>query len=173
MQIQTIIKIAHYVILAGLIFIGSLLFLSFMPLPTDFDLRIVQSGSMEPEIKTGSMIFIRSADEYKVGDVITFTPEIEDRTPITHRIIDKDEVDGEDVFITKGDANRTHDIQPINEKRIMGKMIFSIPYIGYVINFAQKPFGFFILVVLPFIVISIEEINKILQVTKNNSNKNI
>ncbi|MFP4022593.1 MAG: signal peptidase I [Candidatus Paceibacterota bacterium] len=173
MQIQTVIKIAHYIILAGLIFIGSLLFLSFMPLSTDFDLRIVQSGSMEPEIKTGSMIFIRSADEYKVGDVITFKPEIEDRTPITHRIIDKDVVNDEDVFITKGDANRTSDMQPINEKEIMGKMIFSVPYIGHILNFAQNPFGFFILILLPFIVISIEEIGKILQVTKSNSKKNI
>ena len=32
---------------------------------------LVQSGSMEPAIKTGSVTIIKPASEYKIGDIIT------------------------------------------------------------------------------------------------------
>lgn len=151
---------------------GSLLFLSLVPISGNFDLRIVQSGSMEPAIKTGSMVFIKSTDRYRVNDVITFAVQEQEYTPITHRIIEREIEDDEYIFTTQGDANRTPDIKTVRENQIMGKVLFSIPFLGYVMDFARKPFGFFALIVLPFLIISTEEIIKIVK-TVNADNKNI
>ena len=52
-----------------------------------YQLKTVLSGSMEPGIKTGSIIAVKIAEDktnYKVGDVITFQ-EAEDFL-VTHRI---------------------------------------------------------------------------------------
>lgn len=80
----------------------------------------VASGSMEPELPVGSLIFIREQPHYMRGDIIVF-PDDEGRA-ITHRLVDYG--DGGSL-ITKGDANPTHDIwdRPLTEDDVIGKVI--------------------------------------------------
>ena len=101
----------------------------------------VLSGSMEPSYHVGSMVYVKKVDPttLKVGDPITFY--ITENVVATHRII---EVHGEGTsdlgFRTKGDANETVDgITPA--RSVIGKVAFSIPYLGYVSNFVQRPAG--------------------------------
>ena len=67
----------------------------------------VLSGSMEPEISVGSIVFIKETEpaDLEVGDVITY--RLSGNTLVTHRIIEKDEV--VEQFITQGDASRKSD----------------------------------------------------------------
>ena len=121
----------------------------------------VVSGSMEPTYPTGSLLYVKSVDanELQVGDAITFM--VDEDTVATHRIIEilPDEEDSSVLrFRTKGDANDTPDGTPVHYKNIIGKPVFSIPYLGYVAHFVQNPPGLYltigaaaILVVLVFL----------------------
>lgn len=101
----------------------------------------VLSGSMEPNYHVGSIVYVKKVDPttLKVGDAITF--HITGNVVATHRII---EVHGEGTsdlsFRTKGDANKTEDgITPASS--VIGKVAFSIPLLGYVSAFLQRPVG--------------------------------
>ncbi|MBC7120190.1 MAG: signal peptidase I [Candidatus Methanosuratus sp.] len=122
---------------------------------TNIPVAAVQSGSMEPNIPTGSLIFVRAVDPSEivagpppVGDIVVYIQQgteitdyfiftTYDPLPISHRVIDKTQVGGTYYFLTKGDANSYPDQSPSNplswvpEDRIVGKVVFSVPYLGY------------------------------------------
>ncbi len=157
---RTLFKIIYALCLTGLIFIGSLLLLTAFPIPgVDLDARVVRSGSMEPAIPTGSVIFIMPAEEYTVGDIITYRIVGMD-IPTTHRIVGIDE-DDKGSFITKGDANPADDILTVDRDDILGSVRFHIPFLGFVINLARQPLGFFLLIIFPALVIGVDEIRRI------------
>ena len=105
---------------------------------------VVLSGSMEPTYPVGSLIYVKSTDykQLKVGDPITFL--VSEDTVATHRIIevlpDKDDPNTIRYF-TQGDANDAPDGSSVHYKNIIGKPVFSIPYLGYVSNYIQTPPG--------------------------------
>src|SRR5699024_7958778 len=114
-----------------------------------YQLKTVLSGSMEPEIKTGSIVGIKETKDptaYQKGDVITFSTE-EDLL-ITHRITEVKQ-DGE-VYTTKGDANNAADLDPVMSDNIVGSYTgFTIPYLGYVLNFTNTAEGAALLLIVP------------------------
>lgn len=83
----------------------------------------VKTGSMEDEIHVGDYILIIKKNNYKVGDIVTYTKE---DYYVTHRIVEKN---GNKV-ITKGDANNVAD-EEISVSNIVGKVI----YYGGILNF--------------------------------------
>jgi signal peptidase len=135
----------------------------------------VVSGSMEPTIPTGSLIYSGKfrLDDLKKGDVITFTLTNKDgrSSVVTHRI---DEVKKTEIitftadkksqkitkisYVTKGDANGSADQEEVLPNQILGKYQWGIPKLGYVAIFAQTQNGFLSLVVLPALVLIIWEI---------------
>ncbi len=109
----------------------------------------VLSGSMEPEYHVGALIYVKKVDstELSVGDDITFM--LDEDTVATHRIVGvvPDENDPSVLrFRTKGIANEHEDGTLVHYKNIVGKPIFTIPYLGYVANFIQHPPGTYIAV---------------------------
>lgn len=108
---------------------------------------VVLSGSMRPTYEVGSLIYVKDVDykELKVGDPITYM--ISQDTVVTHRIIEVlvDEEDPNTLrYFTKGDANDVPDGVSVHYKNIIGKPVFSIPYLGYVSNYIQNPPGKYI-----------------------------
>jgi signal peptidase len=106
----------------------------------------VLSGSMEPTYHVGSLIYVKSvsAEDIKVGDPITFVLD-ENLTVATHRVVSIETgEDGALRFETKGDANETVDGNKVHEANLIGKPVFTIPYLGYVANFIQHPPGTYI-----------------------------
>ena len=100
----------------------------------------VLSGSMEPTYHVGSLIYVKEVDpaELQVGDPITYVLN-DDLTVVTHRIVEISE-DGE-YFKTKGDANDAEDPNPVYYKNIVGKPMFTIPYMGYFSSFISTTQG--------------------------------
>jgi len=120
---------------------------------------VVLSGSMEPKIKTGSVVFIDhnyKYDDLKVKDIIAF--KLETGTIATHRIIQITE----EGIITQGDANKRED-GITTKNNYVGKLLFSIPYIGYIIKVFTTPKGlvvismFFIMILILCLIIPKEE----------------
>ncbi len=111
-----------------------------------FGLKVytVLSASMEPTYKTGSIIYVKEVDPFtlKAGDPITYM--LNEDTVATHRIVEvvPDENDSTVLrFITKGDNNKNVDSASVHIKNIIGKPIYSIPYLGFLSDFMQKPNG--------------------------------
>lgn len=156
-------KIFNFIVGTILVIIfsfGVLVVFSMFPIAGNMKLLTVLSGSMEPQIHTGSMIFIKPAGEYNIGDVVTKTTEDKDTT-ITHRIIEKELIDSKAVFVTKGDANNVADNEKVAQERIVGKVFLNIPYLGYAVNFAKTKQGMILIVIIPAVVIIFEELVKI------------
>lgn len=77
----------------------------------------------------------------KKDDIVTFAVGDGSRY-LTHRMVEhKDELNGEkgDYLVTKGDANKSND-PPISADRVLGKVVFAVPKIGSIIEFAREEF---------------------------------
>ena len=92
---------------------------------------VVVSGSMEPNIPTGSVIYSKKTDPalLQTGDVIVFADEARGTTPITHRVVTNDPSTG--TIITKGDANEFADMNPVTYDEVIGKVAAHVPRIGF------------------------------------------
>jgi len=153
-----------------IILVVLLVVVSFLPIQGNYKLLIVESGSMEPAIHTGSVVVVKPVKNYKAGDVITFEDSGKDRTT-THRILDVEVITGKTQYITKGDANNAEDSSRVPESKVVGKVLTSIPYAGYILAFVKTPLGFVLLVIFPCAIIILEEIGKIWKEVKLSKKK--
>lgn len=100
-------------------------------IPTWFGIKPVNvlSGSMEPYIKTGSIVYVRETniDEIHRDDVIAY--ELENKQLVLHRV---KKISPENEITTQGDANDNEDFTTVSENQLKGKMIFQIPYTGLI-----------------------------------------
>lgn len=126
--------------LGTLILLGVII--AFLPLTVPrlmgYDIYEVVSGSMEPEIPVGSVIYVKAArpEEVEAGDVIAFH---RDGTVVTHRVEENHYVEGE--FVTKGDANREEDMEPVAYNSLIGKVERHIPVLGIVMTLLASNTG--------------------------------
>lgn len=155
-----IFKFIINTILIILILIAILVVFSFAPIPGNYKIFTVQSGSMEPAIKTGSLIFVKPMGDYNVGDVIT-RRTTDPKVTITHRIFLKEEINGQTAFETKGDANNAPDGEKFTRDAIIGKVLLTIPLLGYPVSFAKTTQGIILIVIIPAVIIIYDELNKI------------
>ncbi len=100
----------------------------------------VISGSMEPTLHVGSLAYVRSSlpEEIEEGDIITFLISQDSSLVATHRVVSINLNDS--YFITKGDANESEDA-PIQFNKLIGRTLFSIPYLGYLTVFLKTKQG--------------------------------
>ena len=134
------------------------------PLPSDLSnfipkAFIVESGSMEPAVKVGSLVITSKSPTYVSGDIITFKGP--GKETVTHRIQYKDYPNGLQAspeYLTAGDANKTFDTGKVKEEQIVGKVVFTLPFAGYLASFAKDPKGFILLVIVPATIIIYEEL---------------
>ncbi len=103
-------------------------------------MRIV-SGSMEPELSTGSYILLKDTDPQSVqeGDVICFystDPQIFGM-PNTHRVVTRIEDEQGLRFVTKGDANPANDEAEVWAENVVGVYVKELSAITAVANFME------------------------------------
>lgn len=114
---------------------------------------------------------VKPIDNYKIGDIITFGPYSKTKAPTTHRIYEIKVEGGQPIYITKGDANNAPDAREIAKRDIVGKVLFSVPYVGYAVDFAKKPMGFALIIIVPAALIIFDEIKKIFKEIKKKETK--
>ena len=90
----------------------------------------IATGSMEKELFAGDVAIIQkcNSNDIIVGDIIEY--QMEGYTVI-HRVVEKNQRNGEFYFITKGDNNKMPDALEVKENQVIGRVIFKIKYIGY------------------------------------------
>ena len=107
---------------------------------------VVLTGSMEPAILQGSLVFTKKQQEYHKGDVIAFK---EGNITITHRIVDVMTQNSRSIYHIKGDANNTPDSSLVAAKDVLGKAENTLPHIGTYILFLRTLPGFLTFIVAP------------------------
>lgn len=163
---KIISTIFYTVFIAMIVGIAGLLLGTMLPIPGNIEMKIVKSGSMEPNIPTGSLVIVKPQSDYFVNDVITFGADTQTEVPTTHRITAKTGNAGAIVFETKGDANEEADPQPVARREVIGKVIFNLPYAGFVLDFARQPLGFALLIAIPAALVILQELLTIFHETR-------
>jgi len=163
--IETVVFIIIAIVGSYAIFIGLGIGLNTYP---ESPLRSVSSGSMQPAYNVGDLLVLQNipSDRLQVDDVIVF--EVSTRSyDIVHRIIDirHRSLDGKLYFRTKGDNNPYPDywrgtecwFGMIPQENVIGKVIFSVPLVGYVSLAVMSEYGVLVIgaVILLIILISI------------------
>lgn len=127
-------------ILGTVIMVAALLVCLALSLPRFAGIQsyVVVSGSMEPTIPVGSLVFAKEVEPATLqkGDIIVFysteaaSPSggVNGAIPITHRVVENNTEAGE--VITKGDANESEDMNPAAYINIVGKVFTHIPGLG-------------------------------------------
>jgi signal peptidase len=91
----------------------------------------IGSGSMSDTINKGDAIIYKKFDEktdLEAGDIVVFN---RDSMIVIHRIIKKYTIYGEEVYQTKGDANKSADNWVVKKKDIVGTVEMRIPWIAW------------------------------------------
>ncbi len=101
-----------------------------------YEVYNVTSGSMEPALPVGSVIYVRPAapESVQAGDIIAYRV---DAAVITHRVVENRFVEG--VFVTKGDANEREDFSNVRYADLIGVVTYHIPYLGNYLMIYSKP----------------------------------
>ncbi|MFS0783743.1 signal peptidase I SipW [Bacillus sp. 1P06AnD] len=116
-----------------------------------YKLKTVLSGSMEPEFMTGSIIAVQDVKDkknLKKGDVITFMKD--EKNLVTHRIVEVMKNGEQVLYKTKGDNNKVADTELVQSSNVVAEYSgFTVPYLGYFLDFAKSPKGTAILLIGP------------------------
>lgn len=133
----------------------SILILSHIILLTSgIKLYSVKTGSMEPEIHQGSLVYVKTYktkddiyDNIDVGSDITYSTN--NKIFVTHRVISLSEENG--TLQTQGIIDNAA-IEDISYTQVVGKVVFVIPLLGYVIILLQSWYIWTILILTVVIV---------------------
>ena len=123
------------------------------PIFLGHEILTVLSGSMEPGIKTGSIISvtpITNTNGLKKGDIITFKAVDAPNILITHRIIDIQKAGDTLQYITKGDNNDGRDSLPVPAAHVVAHYDhLTVPFIGYLLTFVKSTLGAILMLLVP------------------------
>lgn len=135
---SSIFNIAGTGMIAGMIALYSLLVL---PGIFGYQMYNVITGSMEPSIPVGGLIYVHvtEPEEIKEKDVIAFYSSVEDGSIITHRVVANNVVSR--TFNTKGDANDGEDPTPVDYDNFIGKVELTLPHMGKVLTVMSSLYG--------------------------------
>lgn len=160
-MITLLSKSVYALFILALVAVAGLFLATMLPIPGNVEVKIVKSGSMEPAIPTGSIVVVKPVTTYVVGDVVTFGRDTKNEIPTTHRIVAVQ--DGGASFLTKGDANEEADPRTIFRSEVFGRVWVHVPYVGYILDFARKPWGFTLMIGIPATLIIVDELIRIAQ----------
>ena len=154
-------NIFYFLILVSILFVLIGFVLGFKP-------YITMSGSMEPNIHTGSVCIVDTKARYEdiqVKDVISYRKS--NGTLVTHRVI----AITEEGMETKGDNNDISDGISTTEENFHGKTLFSIPYAGYALKWLQQPQNIAIVVVIIVAVILLGVVDDMMEKKEKEKNE--
>lgn len=155
----------YYAVVVVLLLVGALVAFSALPIKGNYEIKTVRSGSMSPEIRRGSVVVVKPAESYQAGDVITFGSNFKDvrgrKLDVTHRVVEV--VEGEEGvrYVVKGDANDEADTRQVAAGEVVGKVMLSVPLVGFAVETARTPAGFVGILVVPALVIIYGEVMNI------------
>ena len=144
------LRVWSWVVLAALVGLLLLVAAATVPVLFGYHTYIVRGGSMEPALRLGSVAVTGSTNplDLAVGDVIAWRAS-SDSPPVLHRIVEITSVDGERRFVTQGDANASQDPEPVALQGPGDKVVYAVPYAGYILEYSRSVLGHVLLIGIP------------------------
>jgi len=130
-----------------------------LPAALGYEALVVLSGSMEPTIHVGSLAVVKPTrpQDLAIGDIITYREQQRPDQLVTHRLVDVGRDDqGRLRYTTQGDANNTTDQVTVDPNAVLGRVAFSVPLAGYVVDFARRPAGKVVLIGVPALLLVLD-----------------
>jgi signal peptidase I len=121
------------------------------------------SGSMEPTIAPGDVVIDQEIrpSEAKVGDIVTFRDPEDEHKLLTHRVVKIRRHDSHMWFTTQGDANNTKEHWRVDAGGQIGRVWYTVPWVGHIAVLAHSRLGWILLVGIPLLLIAGEELLRI------------
>lgn len=121
------------------------------------------SGSMEPAISPGDVVINEEIEpwEAEVGDVVTFHDPEDQSKLLTHRVVSTKDTGSHIWFVTQGDANNTKEHWRVPATGEIGRLLYTVPWVGHLAVFARSKLGWALLIGIPLLLILIEELVRI------------
>lgn len=141
----------------ALVIVAGLVAITIGPRFLPYQALVVRSGSMEPTIPTGSVVFYRHVDaaDVKVGQVIVFSKPGQPNERITHRVHQIGTGPTGKYFITKGDANGAPDDWRVPAVGKGWVASFHVPSLGYVLADMQSTTARLLLLLIPAVLLGV------------------
>jgi len=122
---------------------------------------------MSPNINSGDVVVTETTEiaEIQIGEVITFKQPtaVGSEIYVTHRVINIVTKNGITQFQTKGDANEEPDIELVTSSNLIGKVVFTVPDIGYLPDNIKIPIGFILIISLPASLLIVGEVRNVIK----------
>ena len=168
-----IIDIISVLIIAAAIFVLCIVLMTTPGKPPQImgytALRIT-TGSMAPTYGIDTMVIVKDtkASEIQEGDVISFysTDPSLDGAVNTHRVVEVHEENGARTFVTKGDKNNVVDAYDVEEKYLIGKVVYASKLLGKLSRLVSNPIVFLPVILSPLAVILISNLVNTLVLAK-------
>lgn len=121
------------------------------------------TGSMEPAISPGDVVINEeiTPSEARVGDVVTFRDPADQAKELTHRVVSVRRAGSHLWFVTKGDANNTRERWRVPADGRIGRLVYTVPWVGHVAVLTRTPFGWLLLVGVPLLLLAAAELVRI------------
>lgn len=103
-------------VIATLLFVG-----------LNFNRYYIKTGSMEPTLPVGTLVFVKPDAEPEIGDVFAYQ---KGNMVVIHRVIGEDD----DGYIFKGDANENADMATVLEEQLIGEVVFEVKFLAPLIK---------------------------------------
>ena len=96
----------------------------------------IGSSSMSPTINKGDAVILQKVNakkDVKKGDIVAYVKQGNNKKGVTvvHRVEEVTTSHGKRVYVTKGDANKSEDVNFVKPNQIKGVVKLRIPFIAY------------------------------------------
>jgi len=114
---------------------------------------VVASGSMVPVLEVYDVLIVQGHEPFEdieKGDIIVFNRPSDHNRVIVHRVVSV--IDDDPITLrTKGDANPASipgtDF-PVTEEEYIGKVVYTLPQVGYVTQLLKPPINYVIIAIV-------------------------
>jgi signal peptidase len=134
-----------------------------MPLAFGARPHTVLTGSMEPAIAAGDVVIDErvSPGAVAIGDVVTFRDPEDQSRLITHRVRSIRRAGSHFWFVTQGDANNTTERWRVRADGELGRVAYTVPWVGHVAVLTHSRLGLALLVFVPLLLLALDELTRI------------
>ena len=125
---------------------------------------MIISESMRDEYQIGDILVAKKvpAEQINIGDNVTYLGEKMQLKGliITHKVVEKRQINGETYFVTRGLSNNVSDPE-IRYDQIYGKVIYKTIFLSFIAKLMNNQLSYYILFTLVALIISIEIVSSL------------
>ena len=146
--------LSRFAIAAVAGFVLAILLSSVVPLAFGDRSLVVRSGSMHPAIDTGDIVAVHpiAPASARIGDIVTFKSH---GKLTSHRVRSIERHGASLSFLTQGDANSGQEHWSVPANGRIGRVMYRVPKLGFVVVQVQTPAGRFVLIILPALLLGV------------------